>query len=107
MKIIGRDFKVGFGKESTRGTAVTPAVWEPLLDVPSVENKAEYIQDESNYGVIADSVDAVVAKEWSEGELKGNVHDKSFGYLLLAALGQVSSAVKETTAYNHTFSLFL
>lgn len=105
MKIIGRDYKVGFGKETTRGTAVVPTAWEPLTDIPSIENKEEYLHEESGYGVIADTVDAVVVKEWNEGEISGHVHDKSFGFLLLAALGQVSSAVKETTAYNHTFSL--
>ena len=105
MKIIGRDYKVGIGKESTRGTAVTPASWEPLLDVPTIMNKETYVKDESNYGIIADAVDAQIVQELSEGEIKGNVHDQSIGYLLLAALGQVASAVKETTAYNHTFSL--
>ena len=104
-KILGRDYKIGFGKESPRGTGVAPAVWEPLTDIPSIENKEEYLHDESSYGIIAGAVDAVICKESSEGEIKGNVHDKSFGYLLLAALGQVSSAVKETTAHNHTFSL--
>lgn len=104
-KIIGRDYKVGFGKETTRGTAVVPTVWEPLTDIPSIENQEEYTQEESNYGVIADSVDSVVTKEWSEGEIGGHIHDKSFGFLLLSAIGQVASAVKETTAYNHTFTL--
>ena len=104
-KILGRDYKVGFGKEATRGTSVVPSVWEPLTDIPSIENKEEYLHDESSYGIIAGAVDAVICKESSEGEIKGNVHDKSFGYLLLAALGQVASAVKETTAYNHTFTL--
>lgn len=104
-KIIGRDYKVGFGKETVRGTSVTPSVWEPVTEIPSIENKEDYLQEESGYGVIADTVDAVIVKEWAEGEIAGHVHDKSFGYLLLAALGQIASAVKETTAYNHTATL--
>ncbi len=101
---IGRKYQVGIGKEATRGTAVVPTFWLPKLEV-SVENKEQYLDSEASMGNIHDSDLARIVKEWSEGEITGHVRDKSFGLFLLSAFGAVSSAVKETTAYNHTFTV--
>lgn len=102
--MIGRSVRFGVGKESTRGTSVAPNYWVPTLEPASIKNKPTYIDDESGFGVGVDTDDSVIALESAEGEISGKIQDLSFGYFLLAALGQVSSAVKETTAYNHTFS---
>jgi len=101
---IGRKYQVGIGKETARGTAVVPSFWLPKQDV-TIDNKKQYIDNDSSMGLISDSSDAKIIKEWAEGEISGFVQDKSFGLMLLGALGTVNSAVKETTAYNHTFSL--
>lgn len=102
----GRKYQVGLGKETTRGTAVAPSYWIPKNDV-SVEEKRQYVDDDASVGVVVDSIGAEIGKAWAEGEISGNVLDRSFGLFLLGALGSVSSAVKggETIVYEHTYSL--
>ena len=103
--MIGRNYKIGVGKESSRGTAVTPTAWIPATDTPYVKETKDYVSDDAGYGIITGESDAVITKEYSQGEIKANVQDQSIGYFLLAALGSVVSTVKETTAYQHVFSL--
>jgi len=103
-KHIGRDREVGLAKETTRGTVAVPAFWLPFISF-DFDEKFETIIDEQAMGLIEDSNDLKVVKKWAEGSLEGHIRDKSFGLVLLAALGTVSSAVKETTAYDHTFSI--
>jgi hypothetical protein len=105
--MLGKKYAIGIAKEGTRGTGeASPDVWIPMVEPAFINPMKEYIQNESNYGVIVDSVDAVIDKEWAELEIpKYIAGDKTIGYFLLGALGQVSSEIKETTAYEHTFSL--
>jgi len=103
-KIIGRQVNVGIGKETVRGTAVTPGFWLKQLSV-DFDDKVDYVTNEQSNGVIEDSDGADVIKKWAEGKIEGNISDQSIGLILLATLGSVNSAVKETTAYNHTFSV--
>ena len=100
---IGRKIEVGIGKESVRGTTVAPTYWLKKTNA-DIEDKIETVVDESTMGIIEDSVDVKVTKKWAEGEISGHVSDKAIGLLLLGTFGTVNSAVKETTAYNHTFS---
>jgi len=102
----GRKYQVGIGKESSRGIAVAPSFWLPKEDV-TVDNKKQYVNNDSSLGVIHDSNDARIVKEWSEGEIMGKVRDKSFGLLLFGSFGSVSSALHdtETLVYDHTFSV--
>jgi len=101
---IGRLIQVGIGKETTRGTVIIPTFWLSKINV-SVEDKPTIILDESTMGRIEDTIGGKLVSEGAEGEISGKVFDKSFGLLLLAAIGAVSSAVKETTAYNHSYSV--
>jgi hypothetical protein len=103
-KFIGRKIEVGIGREGTRGTAVAPSYWLSQMNA-DFDDKFEGVVDENSLGVIEDSQDFKVTKKWSEGKLSGKVCDKSFGYLLRGLLGTIVSAVKETTAYNHTCSV--
>lgn len=104
--MIGRKINVGVGKETSRGTAVAPTYWIPKYEV-SIDNKKEYLNNEQSIGVIADSDNSLIVKEWAEGEITGKVRDDSFGLFLLAALGSVSSSLHsgESAVYDHTFSL--
>jgi hypothetical protein len=103
-KFIGRKIEVGIGREGVRGTAVAPSYWLALMNA-DFDDKFEAVIDESSIGVIEDATDLKVTKKWSEGKLSGKLADKSFGYWLRALLGTIVSAVKETTAYNHTCSV--
>lgn len=104
-KILGRRISLGIAKEAVRGTAETAATFYLLLLSKSYDEKIEQVVDESSIAVIEDSVDAKIVKKFAAGDFECNIGDKSFGLLLLSLLGTVSSAVKETTAYNHTFSI--
>ncbi len=104
--IIGRLMAVGLGKETTRGTAVAPAFFIPQTEF-SVFDRDEKIMDNSALGRIEEMHDGDQNHQWAEGSLAGNIRDQSFGLILLAAFGQVSSALRgtETAVYNHTFSV--
>ena len=105
-KAIGNLVKLGIGKESTRGSAVSPAYWIFKTELDWQE-KVEHAIEESSVGVIADATDAEIVRKWAEGSFGGNIKDKSIGLILLSLFGEVSSAVKggETAVYEHTFSL--
>jgi len=105
MKFIGRMADIGFAKETTRGTAVTTAAfWLPKLSM-SYDDGVEQTVDESSLGIIEDATEAQVTGRFAVGELEGNIYDRSFGLLLLATQGAVStSSPAETTVYTHTFT---
>ena len=104
MKFIGRRLKVGIGKEAVRGTGVAPTHWLNCLSFNHADkvNKARL---EGILGNITGGNQSLVTRKWAEGDMEVELGDKSFGLILLALLGTVSSAVEETTAYKHTFSL--
>lgn len=103
-KFIGRKIQVGIGKEAVRGTALAPTYWLDLSNI-TVEDEFDTVTDDNSIGTIEDAKDVKVSKKFAKGELAGKVADKSFGLILLSSLGAVSSAVKETTAYTHTFTV--
>lgn len=103
---IGRLIQVGIGKETSRGTAIASTFWLDKMNA-TVEDKPEVLIDESNVGRIEDSTGGKIVLEGAEGEISGKVFDKSFGLLILAAIGSVSSTTKagETIVFNHTYSV--
>ncbi len=105
-KEIGRAVATGFGKESTKGTPVAPTYW-PDLDKKGLHPKIETIKDESARGRIEAVSASDIAKKWSEPDLGGMIHDQSFGLLLLAALGQVSTTADspEAGVNTHAFTV--
>lgn len=105
-KFIGRLADIGIAKEGTRGTAEAAAdFYLPKVSL-SIDDGIEQAVDESSVGVIEDSTGASVVAKFAEGEIEGNIYDKSFGLILLAALGSVStSGPSETTVYTHSFSV--
>jgi len=104
-KAIGRLANLGIGKESSRGVGVAADFWVPKITL-SYDDKVTKVLSALSYGTInAHGNQSLVAQKWAEGSIEGDVLDKSFGLFLLALLGTVSSAVEETTAYRHTYSL--
>ena len=104
-KSIRRKYNIGIGKEAVRGTAVAPSYWlKPTSD--NFDDKIENKISERAVGVIEDSEDMVVIKDYSGGEVGGEIFDESFGLLLLAGLGAVSSVESaDVGVYDHTFSV--
>lgn len=103
-QFIGRRVNLGVGRETTRGIAVAPTFWIPRTSLTFNDKVNKHIEEES-LGVIDDSDAAFVTERWGEGDIEAEIRDKSFGLFLYSMLGTVSSVVKETTAYNHTFTL--
>ena len=90
MKFTGRTADIGIANEATRGTAEASAdFWLPKLSM-SYDDGIEQILDESSIGVIEDSNNAVIVGKFGEGEIEGNIYDRSFGTLLLATFGATS-----------------
>lgn len=105
-KFIGRLADIGIAKEASRGTAESSVdFYLPKVSL-SLDDGIEQTIDESSVGVIEDAQGASVIAKFAEGEIEGNIHDKSFGLMLLAALGSVSTTgPSETTVYTHAFSV--
>ena len=103
-KFIGRRLSVGIGKETVRGEGVAAEFW---LNCLSFNHSDKVIKARSDglLGSISQGHLAMVAQKWAEGNMEAELNDKSFGLILLALFGTVSSANLETTAYKHTFSL--
>ncbi len=105
-KSIGRDIKIGIGKESVRGTATVSAFWIPRRSF-DVDDKRIIVQDDQGYGVIEDVIAGRVVSKWAEGSLGGVVRAKAIGLFLLNALGQVSTSADtpESGVHTHTFTV--
>lgn len=106
MSYIGRRVGVGLGKETTRGTAVSPTYFFPLEDY-DYDDKAEVIARTGRRSRIEESFNGDVVKKWGEGSLSGAVFNSGFGLVLLSALGTDTATTTsgETAVYDHTFSV--
>ncbi len=103
-KYIGRKVDVGIGKEAVRGTAVTPTYWVPKVDV-SFDDKIVQARSVAGVGTIEDSEEAFVTTKYAEGDLSGEIRDKSFGLFLLSLFGTVATTGPVDSGYTHAFSL--
>ena len=102
-KFIGRLTQVGIGKESPRGTAVEPTYWLEKTGL-RFNDKANLVKSPGSVGNIAAVTTGFITEQWAEGELEGEIRDKSFGLILLSALGTTSPSAFNG-AYKHTFTL--
>lgn len=104
-ELIKRKFNIGIGRETTRGTAVAPAFWLKLLS-EDINDKIEVIASERAVGVIEDSEDQEISKKLSGGTITGEVFDRSFGLILLATLGSITSGESaDAGVYEHVFEV--
>lgn len=106
-RIIGGRANIAIARETTRGEAPSPAVstyfWLPWTGF-TFDDKVEKFVSQEALGVIDDSADTYMVSKWSEGGIEGEVRDKSFGLLLYALFGAISTAANGS-AYNHTFTV--
>lgn len=105
-KFIGRLADIGIAIETTRGTAEGSAdFWIPKLSM-TYDDGVDQVVDESSVGVIEDATGASVVAKYGMGEIEGNIYDQSFGAILLATLGTVStSGPDETSVYTHSYTV--
>ncbi len=105
VKIIGRLKDIGIAAEASRGVATVPEFWLPKNGV-SIEDKVVKARQTSGYGTInMEGAQALVAKEWAEGDLEFDLYDRSFGLFLYALLGGKSVSGPSDSAYTHSFTL--
>ncbi len=107
-KGIGKLIRLGIARETNRGTAESAATyWIPHIDF-DIFDKRQYVNDEASVGVIEDSVNASIVKEWAEGSLKAPIGDKSFPLVLYSILGSLSTADNpdtDPTVKDHTITV--
>lgn len=90
---IGRKQALGFGKESTAGTAVAASFWVPKVS-GSFAPQFEFARDESSYGTIDGLRDAQTVKSMTKVDLSAIVRDDWFGFFFLAAFGLAYPCVR-------------
>lgn len=104
-RINKRLVSIGFGKETTKGTAVAPTAWYPSLDI-SFSDKIERVTQESAFGVLDKNSGRYTVKEWGEGDLEGAIYKNIFGHILTNFFGQVpTTTTVETTAKKHVWTI--
>ena len=105
----GESIILGIGMEdpASRGTFVTPQNFIPGR-TPSgvnVEVLKAVLKETRASGISSQGSEIVQRK--ASGNLEFNLRSESIGYLLKSLLGACASAVNETTAYDHTFTVKL
>ena len=102
----GREVNIGFAKESTRGTWLTPAYWIPRIS-GDIDDKYDVIEHTGGYGTLDAVTGAAKSKQWAQGNFTCNVGSTSIGLLLKSLFGTetVATASGETVVYEHTFNL--
>ena len=106
-KIIGRLNSVGYGKETTRGTAVGASIWVPWMEV-EYDDVVELLDNEASIARLENTDAHALAFKSGEVKLKSKIKDKNIGYPLLALFGTVASVAKSApnaAVYDHTFSV--
>jgi len=104
MLWIGRRMAIGIGSETVRGEGVAPSYWINALSF-SFRDMPERALSEAGFGGIWGGDQSPKTLEHSEGEMEFEVDDQSIGAILKSVMGEVSSAVEDTSAYKHTYSL--
>jgi len=101
---VGRRQSVGIGLETTRGVGVSPAYWLNALSF-SFSDKPVRARSEASFGGIWGGDQSPVVFTPAEGEFDVELGDQSFGAILVALLGSISSASNGDDSYTHTYTL--
>lgn len=103
MSDLGRQVKYGMGL----GADAAAAYWFHHLSFDFAP-RAEYVNNESAYGVLERTNSATAIRHWSEGELEAKLTANSAGYILAGAFGSVATADNpdsNAAVKDHTFTL--
>lgn len=104
-KYIGRLLNLGIGKESSRGVGVAPTYLLPKTKF-TFDDKIVQARSIGSLGYISDSEEAFVTTKYGQGDIEGEIRDKSIGVLLHALMGSLStSGPTDTSVYTHTFTV--
>ena len=102
---IGRRMAVGIGKETSRGVGVDPTYWLNCNSFSFADRPARALS-EASFGGIWGGDQAPVTLTHAEGSFDVELGDQSFGLVLLALFGTLStSGPTDTAAFTHAYSL--
>lgn len=104
-KFIGRRASAEIAKESSRGggPAGNTTYGLPFTSF-SFDDKVDEAVVESGIGRIESPLQRHIIGKYAEGDFEGEVRDRSFGLLLLALYGGVSTSNVSDEAFTHTFT---
>jgi len=103
-KWIGRRESIGIGAESTRGVGVAATYWLNVLSF-SFADQPTKARSEAGFGGIWGGDQAPMVYQHAEGDMEVELGDSSFGVILKALLGTVSTANNGDSTYTHTYTL--
>ncbi len=101
-KIIGRLVNVGVARETERGVGVAPIYNLPRTEF-SFDDKIVKARSISSLGKISDSDEAIMVSHYGEGDIGGELRDKTVGLFLYALLGTCTTT--GSGPYTHTFTI--
>lgn len=107
MKAIGRLTKIMIGRETTRGTVAAQEYAVPVTSL-DLDDKPEYIDNDSGFGDINEFNDSDINTNHAEGGYEGKVYDNVLGAELRAVFGQAPTTTNvagQTGVYQHDFAL--
>lgn len=107
MAQIGRLYNIGLAKETTSWTQVEPSKWLAKTE-GTITPMQERAQQQATQNRIEAQSDSDIAMASTEAEVSWNLSDDTAGYILLAALGAVSSTTNSDASgsvYDHTFTV--
>ena len=103
-KTTGRLVKIGFAKQSTRGTAVAaPVFFLPRINLSFIE-VPESVANQNTVNVLDDNLTKENVSFVSEGSVGGNLDLTNIGHLLFAMFGAVTTT-GTNPKFTHVFSL--
>jgi len=103
-KFVGRLVQLGIARESSRGAGASPVYHLPRTSL-SFDDKVVKTRSVGGLGKISDSEEALVTTKYGQGDIEGEIRSKSFGLLLYAMLGTLSTAGPTDSAYTHSFTI--
>jgi hypothetical protein len=104
-KFIGRLVDLGIGVEATRGVGVAPTFWLPKTSF-GIRDEAPKARSEAGFGTIAGmGAQSLVSMKHASGDVEFDLYDRSFGAILYALFGTVSTAAQGDSTYKHSFSV--
>jgi len=101
---IGDKVSLGIGRESTRGTGVSAALWMPSASF-DFQNRVNTQSIAGAQNKIIGTENEKVLQKYGQGTLGADLRANAVGYFLTQLFGDVDSVLAETGVYTHTFNL--